>query len=68
MKKIGALFTAVIFLLTLGIASAQEGSPWEQKETTPLLKDKNGKKETGKKKEQKQKKQKAKKKVKKKQE
>jgi hypothetical protein len=67
MKKIAALLTAAAFSLTLGIASAEDGSPWEQKETTPLLKmNKNGKqKEVKKGKKATKKKQKAKKKVKK---
>jgi hypothetical protein len=64
MKKILVLFTMAVFSLTLGIASAEEGSPWEQKETTPLLNmNKNGKQKEAKKKRSPQKKQKAKKKA-----
>ncbi len=45
MKMITAFFTTAVFMLTLGIASAEEGSPWQQKEATPLLKTNNTAKE-----------------------
>ncbi len=53
MKMITAFFTTAVFMLTLGIASAEEGSPWQQKEATPLLKTNNTAKEKPKKKEKK---------------
>jgi hypothetical protein len=66
MKKIAVMLTVAAFSLTLGMASAEEGNPWEQKETPPLLKSKNEKqKEVKKEKKRTKKKQKAKKKAKK---
>ncbi len=46
MKTLITFFTAVVFFLAIGIASAgqEEGTPWQEKESTPLLKNKEGQK------------------------